>query len=130
MNYKLIPIFLAAIFFTLQGTTQTVGTLQNDESSLQGFTFFSPFSGTRAWMVDNCGRLVNSWDRGTRPGLAAYFLENGLMFRTYKPQLEGPFTSASNSGGLELVDWDNNTCLLYTSPSPRDLSTSRMPSSA
>ena len=24
----------------------------------------------------------------------------------------------------------NNTCLLYTSPSPRDLSTSRMPSSA
>ena len=25
---------------------------------------------------------------------------------------------------------DNNTCLLYTSPSPRDLSTSRMPSSA
>ena len=25
---------------------------------------------------------------------------------------------------------DNETCLLYTSPSPRDLSTSRMPSSA
>ena len=25
---------------------------------------------------------------------------------------------------------DNGTCLLYTSPSPRDLSTSRMPSSA
>eukprot|EP00831_Metopus_contortus_P040752 TRINITY_DN31934_c0_g1_i1.p2 TRINITY_DN31934_c0_g1~~TRINITY_DN31934_c0_g1_i1.p2 ORF type:complete len:109 (-),score=37.71 TRINITY_DN31934_c0_g1_i1:78-404(-) len=30
--------------------------------------------------------------------------------------------------GLE-VDY-NNACLLYTSPSPRDLSTSRMPSSA
>ena len=26
--------------------------------------------------------------------------------------------------------WQNKTCLLYTSPSPRDLSTSRMPSSA
>ena len=25
---------------------------------------------------------------------------------------------------------EHNTCLLYTSPSPRDLSTSRMPSSA
>ena len=25
---------------------------------------------------------------------------------------------------------DSNNCLLYTSPSPRDLSTSRMPSSA
>ena len=27
-------------------------------------------------------------------------------------------------------DSDQNACLLYTSPSPRDLSTSRMPSSA
>ena len=28
------------------------------------------------------------------------------------------------------AEWVSNTCLLYTSPSPRDLSTSRMPSSA
>ena len=28
------------------------------------------------------------------------------------------------------IDIDFNSCLLYTSPSPRDLSTSRMPSSA
>ena len=28
------------------------------------------------------------------------------------------------------VDGKTNNCLLYTSPSPRDLSTSRMPSSA
>ena len=30
----------------------------------------------------------------------------------------------------ELTDEDNTTCLLYTSPSPRDRSSSRMPSSA
>ena len=29
-----------------------------------------------------------------------------------------------------LIGWISRTCLLYTSPSPRDLSTSRMPSSA
>ena len=29
-----------------------------------------------------------------------------------------------------IIDEADNTCLLYTSPSPRDLSTSRMPSSA
>eukprot|EP00831_Metopus_contortus_P049298 TRINITY_DN40643_c0_g1_i1.p2 TRINITY_DN40643_c0_g1~~TRINITY_DN40643_c0_g1_i1.p2 ORF type:complete len:127 (+),score=23.36 TRINITY_DN40643_c0_g1_i1:19-399(+) len=28
------------------------------------------------------------------------------------------------------LEYDRETCLLYTSPSPRDLSTSRMPSSA
>ena len=32
--------------------------------------------------------------------------------------------------GNEYIDMYNNVCLLYTSPSPRDLSTSRMPSSA
>ena len=32
--------------------------------------------------------------------------------------------------GRWFIDGELNTCLLYTSPSPRDLSTSRMPSSA
>ena len=32
--------------------------------------------------------------------------------------------------GIKELNLEINTCLLYTSPSPRDLSTSRMPSSA
>ena len=35
-----------------------------------------------------------------------------------------------SSGSLDIPKIVKNTCLLYTSPSPRDLSTSRMPSSA
>ena len=35
----------------------------------------------------------------------------------------------TTTGSPVTLTWDNN-CLLYTSPSPRDLSTSRMPSSA
>jgi len=100
----------------------TIGTTIHTEDALDGYTFFSPFSGTKAYMVDNCGRLINEWDRGTRPGLAAYFLENGLMMRTYKPSPLGPFTSASNSGGLELVDWDNNTMWSYELNTPTQLS--------
>ena len=40
--------------------------------------------------------------------------------------------TAENAGTfqIEFVDPHGSTCLLYTSPSPRDLSTSRMPSSA
>ena len=47
-------------------------------------------------------------------------------------------TQASNTGSLTgtllfsgtISSTQNSNCLLYTSPSPRDLSTSRMPSSA
>ena len=35
-----------------------------------------------------------------------------------------------SGGGTGFVSGDPTHCLLYTSPSPRDLSTSRMPSSA
>ena len=42
-----------------------------------------------------------------------------------------PITSATVSGvGNTPLGAVEGTCLLYTSPSPRDLSTSRMPSSA
>ena len=39
-------------------------------------------------------------------------------------------SSAIDGFNVSLSGTDNYDCLLYTSPSPRDLSTSRMPSSA
>ena len=40
------------------------------------------------------------------------------------------FEMMVEDGSLEILKLLSSTCLLYTSPSPRDLSTSRMPSSA
>jgi len=99
------------MFLAAQQTT--VGVLSQTDEVLPGYTFFSPFSGTKAYLVDNCGNLINEWDRGTNPGLAAYFLDSGLMLRTFKVDPIGPYTSASNAGGLELVDWDNNVVWEY-----------------
>ena len=49
-------------------------------------------------------------------------------------KLEGDFLAKKKARDAELAKIikgeDNRICLLYTSPSPRDLSTSRMPSSA
>ena len=41
-------------------------------------------------------------------------------------ELDGKFLSVV----VPIYNEEQNICLLYTSPSPRDLSTSRMPSSA
>ncbi|MDX1408971.1 MAG: aryl-sulfate sulfotransferase, partial [Saprospiraceae bacterium] len=48
--------------------------------------------------------------------------DGGMMLRTFKPPPEGPFTSASNAGGLELVDWDNNIVWSYQINTPTQLS--------
>ena len=45
--------------------------------------------------------------------------------------IDSTFWTHNDSGGEPaLYEFDPYSCLLYTSPSPRDLSTSRMPSSA
>ena len=45
------------------------------------------------------------------------------------PKIDTVFFMVSSYHG-HTFEWIANACLLYTSPSPRDLSTSRMPSSA
>ena len=53
--------------------------------------------------------------------------------RTARDLLEG-LTLFTPEGSVEMIPGERfeiiDSCLLYTSPSPRDLSTSRMPSSA
>ena len=45
-------------------------------------------------------------------------------------ELREEFATRYDNDKSNLVEAMDNICLLYTSPSPRDLSTSRMPSSA
>ena len=56
------------------------------------------------------------------PDMTALYLERYLNYGLTRKELQSgnPIIGIAQSG----------SCLLYTSPSPRDLSTSRMPSSA
>ena len=53
-----------------------------------------------------------------------------LLMRVFQRSDEGALKRASEEKGLLLVHMHPKSCLLYTSPSPRDISGSRMPSSA
>ena len=106
----------ALIFFGLiltnafsHAQVQTMGvSIYDKDATTDGYVFFSPDSYSDAYLVDNCGFLVNTWDRGNRPGLSGYLTESGLMLRTNK--VNGPqYSQASTGGNLELVDWNNNT---------------------
>ena len=61
------------------------------------------------------------------------FEGNSLFYAVKDKTIFKDKTISIFGGGDSALDWAielSNTCLLYTSPSPRDLSTSRMPSSA
>ena len=47
-----------------------------------------------------------------------------VLIKKLNPAVQLPTYKTNGASGMDLI------CLLYTSPSPRDLSTSRMPSSA
>ena len=57
-------------------------------------------------------------------------LRNAEYQRKYRAKLTQQQLITLNSSKASTNRNRYNTCLLYTSPSPRDLSTSRMPSSA
>ena len=63
------------------------------------------------------GVTENSWDK--IPSIQEFNLD---LIKRFTPKLK--------DGGALYLFGKPNCCLLYTSPSPRDLSTSRMPSSA
>ena len=73
------------------------------------------------------GPMLNGWFRGQRTGSGT------IVWKARELHAKGEI---DDDGFMDLVASSApstgycNTCLLYTSPSPRDLSTSRMPSSA
>ena len=58
-----------------------------------------------------------------------YLLDESAEHRTHHPESEH-YSDEQHAQNLHKAFKDARSCLLYTSPSPRDLSTSRMPSSA
>ena len=60
-------------------------------------------------------------------GVSGFTVVNHMLLpKSYKATVEEDYWHLSKNTQI----WDVSCCLLYTSPSPRDLSTSRMPSSA
>eukprot|EP00829_Urostomides_striatus_P001481 TRINITY_DN11652_c0_g1_i1.p3 TRINITY_DN11652_c0_g1~~TRINITY_DN11652_c0_g1_i1.p3 ORF type:complete len:102 (+),score=61.69 TRINITY_DN11652_c0_g1_i1:28-306(+) len=62
------------------------------------------------------------------------YLHQAIMEAGYNAEKFTKYLQSEKAGGADIDNWTLDdlkiACLLYTSPSPRDLSTSRMPSSA
>jgi len=68
----LLYIALVALYAAVPAhAQQTVGLFLNDEDSFEGYTLFAPMASTDTFLIDNEGRLINSWTSASRARLSA-----------------------------------------------------------
>ena len=95
-----------------------------------GAAFAGPYVNVETnagWQGTNYGGSVTDFHAGWEGPIgesASYYVQGGASY--VAPDGADSDVVPSGKAGIGLAV----TCLLYTSPSPRDLSTSRMPSSA
>lgn len=107
MRIIFLFLFLLVNFYSI-AQEQTVGLFFNDSRSFNGYTLFSPGPGTVTYLIDNCGRQVNSWVSSHRPNNSAYLLENGNLLRTCQT-----VPSQKLGGKLEIFNWEGQIIWSY-----------------
>ncbi len=85
---------------------QTVGVFEHSEDAFPGYTLFAPISSNTTYLIDNCGRYINSWESEYRPGMAAYLLENGDMVRAAR--IPSNFPNGGTGGKIEWYNWEGD----------------------
>lgn len=102
--------FIILIFFGFNSIAQeqTVGLFTNDNRSFNGYTLFSPMQSTTTYLIDNCGRQVQSWTTGYKPKNAVYLLNNGNLLKTCRLEPNSSF-----GGRLEIYSWTNDLLWSY-----------------
>lgn len=94
------------------------GLLEYDaQKSYDGYNLFYPHSQTNVYLLDNCGRVVNSWpDSLYRPGNSAYLRNDGSLVKTgSRGAAANTFIQAGGAGEVvQIKDWDNRLLWQYT----------------
>ncbi|MHC5114787.1 MAG: aryl-sulfate sulfotransferase [Planctomycetota bacterium] len=86
----------------------TVGLLQGSAAAADGYTLFTQLQGRTTYLVDNAGRIVNTWQSDYPPGNSQYLLDDGRLIRTGDPGGNPVFAAGGDSGIVEEYDWDGN----------------------
>ncbi|MDC7219476.1 MAG: aryl-sulfate sulfotransferase [Spirochaetales bacterium] len=79
--------------------------IHDEEKSFQGYTLFPGKHHGLTVLMDNEGRIINSWMSDYEPGQSAYLLENGNMMRA--ALVKGKYNIGGGEGGrFEEFTWE------------------------
>ena len=106
---KISILFCFGVLSGLIGLGQnTIGLLNNNGGSTDGYVLFSPITSTSTYLINKCGEKVHEWNSSNkRPALSCHLMEDGSLMRSGK--LNNPnFNEGGNGGVIEQFDWDGN----------------------
>ncbi|MBO6606208.1 MAG: aryl-sulfate sulfotransferase [Psychroserpens sp.] len=107
-------------FISFSHSQNTVGTTFITEDVYDAFTLIT--ANTKAYLINNCGEIINEWTSAYIPGNAVYLLPNGNLLRAGRVQDGSSDIVFGGQGGIvELFDWDGNLLwsFLYNSNQER-----------
>ncbi len=108
---------LCLCFASISVAQNTVGVLQFDADFVQeGYNLYFPHQQTDAFLIDNCGRIINKWAGTQRPGNGVYLKENGnLVLTGSRGAMSNQWIHAGGGGEyVEERDWDDNLIWKFT----------------
>ena len=77
-----------------------------------GYNLFTSLNATTAYLMDNDGNFVHSWETGYRPGNAMYFLDNGLLLHTGNVG-NTSFDTGGAGGVVQTINWNGTITWAY-----------------
>ena len=83
---------------------QTIGLYLNTPKACPGYTLMAPKHNTVTYLLDNSGKIVNSWKSEYEPGQSAHLLPNGHLLRAGMLKVQGG-TGGGEGGRIEEFDW-------------------------
>lgn len=104
MLTKYLPFILFLLTTPIQAQ-QTVGLFLNDSLAYNGYTLVSSNSAKNTYLIDNCGRVVNTWASEYVPYFSAYLTPEGNLLRTARV--------GGTRAATEMYDWDGNLIWSY-----------------
>ena len=126
---------LTEIDFDTHPTTLVVGQNGSGKSTMLDALSFGLFGKphrkiSKSQLVNSINQKGSLVEVEFAIGSQNYKVIRGIKPNKFEIWVNGNMVNQSSHAREYQLMLENNICLLYTSPSPRDLSTSRMPSSA
>jgi Arylsulfotransferase (ASST) len=92
----------------IAGNRAKRGLITNTEMASQGYVLFSPYTGTKTFLMNREGKIVHEWDGELSATLNGYLLENGHLIRMERDINFPTFAAGGAAGRLREYDWDGN----------------------